>query len=64
MVVMHKPGANEAKDTPVPIKEPKVYREFVAEVLILSHATTIKKKYQVCAHLTDALTLPAPKLHY
>jgi GTPase len=26
---------------------PKVYREFVAEVLILSHATTIKTKYQV-----------------
>ncbi|KAK2592542.1 hypothetical protein QQS21_009757 [Conoideocrella luteorostrata] len=30
---------------------PKVYREFVAEVLILSHATTIKKKYQAMLHV-------------
>lgn len=29
---------------------PKVYREFVAEVLILSHATTIKVKYQAMIH--------------
>lgn len=27
--------------------QPKVHREFVAEVLILSHATTIRTKYQV-----------------
>ncbi|KAI1503321.1 P-loop containing nucleoside triphosphate hydrolase protein [Biscogniauxia marginata] len=30
---------------------PKVYQEFVAEVLILSHATTIKKKYQAMLHV-------------
>lgn len=30
---------------------PKVYREFVAEVLILSHATTIKKNYQAMLHV-------------
>ncbi|KIX08315.1 uncharacterized protein Z518_02971 [Rhinocladiella mackenziei CBS 650.93] len=29
---------------------PKVYREFVAEVLILSHATTIRPKYQAMLH--------------
>jgi len=33
-------------DTP-----PKVYREFIAEVLILSHATTIKTKYQAMLHV-------------
>ncbi|KAK5000098.1 hypothetical protein LTR66_000998 [Elasticomyces elasticus] len=31
--------------------QPVVYREFVAEVLILSHATTIKKKYQAMLHV-------------
>ncbi|KAJ9309342.1 hypothetical protein DTO217A2_1280 [Paecilomyces variotii] len=30
---------------------PRVYREFVAEVLILSHATTIKPKYQAMLHV-------------
>lgn len=30
---------------------PKVYKEFVAEVLILSHATTIKTKYQAMLHV-------------
>ncbi|KAF9891778.1 hypothetical protein FE257_003259 [Aspergillus nanangensis] len=30
---------------------PKVFREFVAEVLILSHATTIKRKYQAMLHV-------------
>ncbi|KAM7195371.1 P-loop containing nucleoside triphosphate hydrolase protein [Rhypophila sp. PSN 637] len=30
---------------------PKVFREFVAEVLILSHATTIKTKYQAMLHV-------------
>ncbi|RJE20968.1 GTP-binding protein 1 [Aspergillus sclerotialis] len=30
---------------------PKVYREFVAEVLILSHATTIKRRYQAMLHV-------------
>ncbi|CAG8413744.1 unnamed protein product [Penicillium salamii] len=30
---------------------PKVFREFVAEVLILSHATTIKPKYQAMLHV-------------
>lgn len=33
-------------DTP-----PKVYREFTAEVLILSHATTIRPKYQAMLHV-------------
>ncbi|KAK0623826.1 P-loop containing nucleoside triphosphate hydrolase protein [Immersiella caudata] len=30
---------------------PKVFREFIAEVLILSHATTIKTKYQAMLHV-------------
>ncbi|KAF4119785.1 GTPase [Geosmithia morbida] len=30
---------------------PKVYNEFVAEVLILSHTTTIKKHYQATLHV-------------
>lgn len=30
---------------------PKVYNEFVAEVLILSHATTIQKRYQAMLHV-------------
>lgn len=30
---------------------PKVHREFVAEVLILSHATTIKTNYQAMLHV-------------
>ncbi|KIW33710.1 uncharacterized protein PV07_00538 [Cladophialophora immunda] len=30
---------------------PKVYREFVAEVLILSHPTTIRPKYQAMLHV-------------
>lgn len=50
MVVMHKPG-NEGKDAAAMVKEPKCYREFVAEVLILSHATTIKTKYQAMLHV-------------
>jgi GTPase len=37
---------------------PKVHREFVAEVLILSHATTIRPKYQVCV-----LIQPHPHIH-
>jgi GTPase len=43
MVVLHKPEN--------PLAQPKVYREFVAEVLILSHATTIKVKYQAMLHV-------------
>ncbi|KAF2462139.1 P-loop containing nucleoside triphosphate hydrolase protein [Lineolata rhizophorae] len=46
MVVL-KPGDNAAAGAP----PPKVHREFVAEVLILSHATTIKKKYQAMLHV-------------
>ncbi|KAK3061340.1 hypothetical protein LTS18_006482, partial [Coniosporium uncinatum] len=42
MVCLHKPDTNAT---------PKVYREFVAEVLILSHATTIKTKYQAMLHV-------------
>jgi len=30
---------------------PKVHREFIAEVLILSHATTIKTRYQAMLHV-------------
>jgi GTPase len=30
---------------------PKVYRDFVAEVLILSHATTIRPRYQAMLHV-------------
>jgi GTPase len=41
MVVLQKPESGE----------PKVYSEFVAEVLILSHATTIKKRYQAMLHV-------------
>lgn len=43
MVVLPKP----ADGAPTP----RVYNEFVAEVLILSHATTIKKKYQAMLHV-------------
>ncbi|KAL9090301.1 MAG: hypothetical protein Q9165_005334 [Trypethelium subeluteriae] len=42
MVVLHKL---------TPDMVPKVYREFVAEVLILSHATTIKTRYQAMLHV-------------
>ena len=42
MVVLLK---NDAAPTPA------VHREFVAEVLILSHATTIKTKYQAMLHV-------------
>jgi GTPase len=33
------------------VAQPKVFREFVAEVLILSHATTIRTKYQAMLHV-------------
>ena len=33
------------------LSSPKVHREFIAEVLILSHATTIKVKYQAMLHV-------------
>ncbi|EON64084.1 hypothetical protein W97_03314 [Coniosporium apollinis CBS 100218] len=46
MVVLHKPQDDAKAPT-----QPKVYREFVAEVLILSHATTIKTKYQAMLHV-------------
>ncbi|TQV91963.1 hypothetical protein V2A60_005945 [Cordyceps javanica] len=42
MVVLSKP-----EDEVLPV----VHRDFVAEVLILSHATTIKKKYQAMLHV-------------
>ncbi|KAF2180952.1 hypothetical protein K469DRAFT_729618 [Zopfia rhizophila CBS 207.26] len=49
MVVLHKP---EKPDPATGIvSQPKVYREFIAEVLILSHATTIKEKYQAMLHV-------------
>ncbi|KAI9720951.1 MAG: hypothetical protein M1828_005423 [Chrysothrix sp. TS-e1954] len=40
--------SKSTKDTPT---APKVHREFTAEVLILSHATTIKTKYQAMLHV-------------
>ncbi|KUI63031.1 GTP-binding protein 1 [Cytospora mali] len=43
MVVLPKPADG--------VPTPKVYNEFVAEVLILSHATTIKKRYQAMLHV-------------
>ncbi|KAL5119629.1 hypothetical protein ACEQ8H_002475 [Pleosporales sp. CAS-2024a] len=49
MVVLHKPEKVDAATGAPP--NPKVYREFVAEVLILSHATTIKIKYQAMLHV-------------
>ncbi|KAF1918431.1 hypothetical protein BDU57DRAFT_556012 [Ampelomyces quisqualis] len=49
MVVLHKPDKPDAATGAPP--NPKVYREFVAEVLILSHATTIKTKYQAMLHV-------------
>ncbi|CAI6332434.1 unnamed protein product [Periconia digitata] len=49
MVVLHK--ADKPDPTTGTIPMPKVYREFVAEVLILSHATTIKTKYQAMLHV-------------
>jgi GTPase len=51
MVVMHKPGDSKEPNSTIPIKEPKSYNEFTAEVLILSHATTIKTKYQAMLHV-------------
>ncbi|KAF2276812.1 uncharacterized protein EI97DRAFT_417863 [Westerdykella ornata] len=49
MVVLHKPDKPDPTTGSIPA--PKVYREFVAEVLILSHATTIKTKYQAMLHV-------------
>jgi GTPase len=43
-------GKSEANPN-VPVPQPKVHREFVAEVLILSHATTIRTKYQAMLHV-------------
>ena len=47
VVLMAKSDANPN----APISQPKVHREFVAEVLILSHATTIRTKYQAMLHV-------------
>lgn len=49
MVVLHK--ADKPDPTTGQLPAPKVYREFIAEVLILSHATTIKTKYQAMLHV-------------
>lgn len=43
MVMLQKPADG--------VSIPKVYNEFVAEVLILSHPTTITKKYQAMLHV-------------
>lgn len=47
VVLLAKSDANPNMPTP----QPKVHREFVAEVLILSHATTIRTKYQAMLHV-------------
>ena len=49
-VVLHR-KADDGSTTGAPAPPPKVYREFVAEVLILSHATTMKHKYQATLHV-------------
>ncbi|KAK3680214.1 hypothetical protein LTR78_000592 [Recurvomyces mirabilis] len=49
MVVLLAKPADANPNTP--ITQPKVHREFVAEVLILSHATTIRTKYQAMLHV-------------
>lgn len=51
MVVLPKPPTDKIASADAPPAQPKVYREFVAEVLILSHATTIKTKYQAMLHV-------------
>jgi GTPase len=51
MVVVHKPDDSKPGSAAANATQPKVYREFVAEVLILSHATTIKTKYQAMLHV-------------
>lgn len=47
VVLLAKSDANPTLIAPAP----KVYSEFVAEVLILSHATTIRNKYQAMLHV-------------
>ncbi|KAF2216209.1 hypothetical protein CERZMDRAFT_119832 [Cercospora zeae-maydis SCOH1-5] len=47
VVLLAKSDANPHLEAP----KPQVYREFVAEVLILSHATTIRTKYQAMLHV-------------
>ena len=54
MVVLPKPDDTSkahARDKDTNVAQPKVYREFIAEVLILSHATTIRTKYQAMLHV-------------
>lgn len=54
-MILHKPDitgiGGAAEKAAAAAAQPKVYREFVAEVLILSHATTIKTKYQAMLHV-------------
>lgn len=47
VVLLAKSDTNPNVEAP----KPKVHREFVAEVLILSHATTIRTKYQAMLHV-------------
>ncbi|KXT18488.1 hypothetical protein AC579_2264 [Pseudocercospora musae] len=47
VVLLNKSETNPNVEAP----KPTVYREFVAEVLILSHATTIRTKYQAMLHV-------------
>lgn len=51
MVVLSKPEKSTTHPNTDGVLQPKVYREFIAEVLILSHATTIKTKYQAMLHV-------------
>ena len=50
MVVLPTPEQGSGANSKM-VQQPKVYREFVAEVLILSHATTIRPKYQAMLHV-------------
>lgn len=48
MVVLPPSSSDPSSSSPT---TPKVFRDFVAEVLILSHATTIRPKYQAMLHV-------------
>ena len=51
MVVLPSKSEAGAGGASSSVTQPKVHREFVAEVLILSHATTIRTKYQAMLHV-------------
>ena len=51
MVVLAKPAPQSSTADAANTSNARVHREFVAEVLILSHATTIRTKYQAMLHV-------------